>query len=161
VEAKGWTTASRGGRTAAADNAGHSTTNARAAQQQQTGNRRGTQQQASAQQQIYAAAFAVPDAENFGGKTMSSDMRKWCEGQVQKLGATMTLIEFCYTLEDPSDIREYLRDYLGSTPQVSAFASEFIQRKGGKAFPGAEDGADASGFIPAKKGKKKKKNPGQ
>jgi hypothetical protein len=37
------------------------------------------------------------------------------------------------TLADSSEIRQYLSLYLGSTPQVAAFANEFIQRKSGKA----------------------------
>lgn len=98
-------------------------------------------------------------SDNFGGQTMSNDMRRWCETQVRQLGATMTLIEFCYTLLDASDIREYLRDYLGSTPQVSSFATEFIRRKKSEGQSSSSNGANTSGFITAggKKGKKGKK----
>lgn len=98
---------------------------------------------------------ADEDASVNFGKEMSRDMRKWCEGQVSKIGATMTLIEFCYSLEDASDIREYLRDYLGSTPQVSAFASEFIARKAGKV--GGDDFGPDAGFQTAGKKKKNRK----
>jgi hypothetical protein len=41
----------------------------------------------------------------------------------------MTLVEYCMTLEDPSEIRANIAAYLGSTPCVAMFASEFIQRK--------------------------------
>jgi len=111
----------------------------------------------NAQPAMMASSTSSSSGSNdFGGKKMSPDMRKWCEGQVAKLGANMTLVEFCYALDDASDIREYLRDYLGSTPQVSAFASEFIQRKkGGKHSFSADDGGDK--FIPATSKKKKKK----
>jgi hypothetical protein len=42
------------------------------------------------------------------------------------------LIQFCLILESPIEIREYLAEYLGSTPEVSLFATEFIRRKEGK-----------------------------
>jgi hypothetical protein len=107
--------------------------------------------------------------DNFGGQTMNEEMRRWCKTQVKKLGADMSLIEFCYTLVDASDIREYLRDYLGSTPQVSAFASEFIKRKQNAHSrpPIHEDSStpnvDSAGFVTAtskkhnRKGKKTSK----
>ncbi|KAJ0393726.1 hypothetical protein P43SY_004927 [Pythium insidiosum] len=75
----------------------------------------------------------------------------------------LTLVEYCATLEDPGEIREYLAAYLGSTPRVSAFATEFIQRK--KSMPAsskksataadASDAADANGA--AKKSKRRSK----
>jgi len=40
-----------------------------------------------------------------------------------------TLMQFCMTLESAADVREYIREYMGSTPEVSAFASEFIKRR--------------------------------
>ena len=41
----------------------------------------------------------------------------------------ITLLEICLSMNANSEIREYLADILGSTPIVSAFASEFIKRK--------------------------------
>ena len=56
------------------------------------------------------------------------------------------------TLSDPVEIRQYLAAYLGSTPEVSNFANEFIHRKGGnKANQEEWESADK-----AKKSRKKK-----
>ena len=41
----------------------------------------------------------------------------------------LTLMHFCMSLDDPAEIRQYLAAYLGSKPEVSQFASEFIKRK--------------------------------
>jgi len=67
----------------------------------------------------------------FGGHKIPMDLMRWCQQELRKMSMNTdaTLMEFCYTLESPADIREYMRNYLGSTPQVSAFASEFIRRK--------------------------------
>ncbi|GBG24893.1 GRB10-interacting GYF protein 2 [Hondaea fermentalgiana] len=111
-------------------------------------------QQQSHQQDDENDDFFESTPDNFG-KEMSRDMRKWCEGQAPKIGATMTLIDFCYSLEDASDIRETLRDYLGSTPLVSSFASEFIARKGGK--KGGDDFGPDAGFQTAGKKKNRRK----
>jgi hypothetical protein len=55
------------------------------------------------------------------------------------------------TLNDGDEIRQYLTAYLGSTPQVNNFATEFINRKnGGK---GKQDEWESA----TKKGSKKKK----
>ena len=54
------------------------------------------------------------------------------------------------TLNDPSEIRQYLNAYLGSSDAVSKFASEFLARKGGKS-PETE----WESTVP-KKGRKKK-----
>jgi hypothetical protein len=56
------------------------------------------------------------------------------------------------TLQDPGEIRQYLSAYLGSTPQVNSFATEFINRKAGKTGP-QEEWEPAA--ISKKKGKKK------
>merc|ERR1740133_465431 len=67
----------------------------------------------------------------FGGRTMPPIMLQWCKQELQKITKSDddTLVHFCYTLDSPADIREYMRNYMGSTPQVSAFASEFIRKK--------------------------------
>lgn len=58
----------------------------------------------------------------------------WCAAEIKKLNGSddLTLIQFCYTLDSAVEIREYFAEYLGSTPQVSQFATEFIRRKEGK-----------------------------
>ncbi|TYZ57856.1 hypothetical protein PybrP1_012421 [[Pythium] brassicae (nom. inval.)] len=68
----------------------------------------------------------------FGGSAgVSSEFMAWAAKQYQLISGRddLTLVEYCVSLEDPGEIREYLAAYLGSTPRVSAFATEFIQRK--------------------------------
>ena len=69
-------------------------------------------------------------SEEFGSN-MPRSMISWCKTQLLKITKSddETLVRFCFTLDSPADIREYMRNYMGSTPQVSAFASEFIRRK--------------------------------
>ncbi|TMW57354.1 hypothetical protein Poli38472_003279 [Pythium oligandrum] len=100
---------------------------------------------------------------NFGGSSVSSDFMSWCAKQLKSINGSddLTLVEYCATLEDPGEIREYLAAYLGSTPKVSAFATEFIQRK--KSAPGAKKGSvsteagTVSGDSSDKKGKRRTK----
>ncbi|CAN0259495.1 unnamed protein product [Discosporangium mesarthrocarpum] len=70
-------------------------------------------------------------AAAFGGSAMSPDMAAWASQQLRKITGKddLTLLEFCMSLTDASEIRQYLAAYLGSTPQVSSFATEFLQRK--------------------------------
>lgn len=72
--------------------------------------------------------------EEFGadGK-MTPALESWCKEQMRKLTGSddLTLIIFCMTLSDPVEIKAYLTAYLGSTAQVTSFASEFINRKNG------------------------------
>jgi len=72
---------------------------------------------------------------------MTTEMIEWCQAQLRKLTGSddMTLALFCMSCESSVDIREYMASYLGSTPQVSAFATEFIKRK--------ETIQQSSGFI--------------
>jgi hypothetical protein len=83
-------------------------------------------------------------AEEFGAK-MSPVFEKWCREQVKKINGTddLTLVSFCMSLSDPSEIREYLTTYLGSTAQVNSFATDFIKRKNGMGGAGGT-GAGAS-----------------
>lgn len=76
----------------------------------------------------------VGDKSEFGGKTMSKDMAEWCSAQLKKLKGTdeaMELLQFCMSLKSSVEIREYLSQYLGSSPQVTNFATEFIKFKDG------------------------------
>ena len=65
------------------------------------------------------------------GSELDGDMRAWATQQMNKIKGTsdLTLVSFCMTLSDNAAIREYIRDVMGTTPQTSAFASEFIRRK--------------------------------
>ncbi|KAK1736422.1 hypothetical protein QTG54_013022 [Skeletonema marinoi] len=91
--------------------------------------------------------------DNFGANgQMTSTMEKWCKDQMQKLNGSddLTLVTFCMTLTDSDEIRQYLSAYLGSTPQVNNFATEFIKRKGG------DNNAEWESAGGPKKGRKKK-----
>lgn len=73
--------------------------------------------------------------EEFGADDqMTPALESWCKEQMKKLNGSddLTLVAFCMTLSDPIEIKQYLAAYLGSTPQVSSFAQEFINRKNGK-----------------------------
>jgi hypothetical protein len=73
--------------------------------------------------------------EEFGADDqMTPALENWCKEQMKKLNGSddLTLVAFCMTLSDPIEIKQYLAAYLGSTPQVSSFAQEFINRKNGK-----------------------------
>jgi len=92
--------------------------------------------------------------DNFGedGK-MSPTMEAWCRDQLRKLNNgsdDLTLVSFCMSLRDPSEIRQYLSAYLGNSDAVNKFATEFLARKGGKS-PETE----WESTVP-KKGRKKK-----
>jgi len=118
------------------------------------------QQQRGSQVQQTTATSTKND---FGGKSMNVQFREWCQAEMNKLGADMALAEFCFTIDSASDIREYMRDYLGSTPQVSSFATEFIQRKGmARNVNGKSNPVNQGGFtsVPGSKKNRKKKDRG-
>lgn len=111
-----------------------------------------TQKQASGQQVKPNAQNSVDD---FGANgKMTPTLEAWCKDQMRKLSGhdDMTLIAFCMTLTDPVEIRQYLTAYLGSSPQVTSFATEFINRKNGVA-PKQEVWEST---VNNKKGRKKK-----
>lgn len=117
--------------------------------QQQMNQKQLPQQQAN-QQRSNAQSKAVDDF----GASMTPALESWCKDKMQKLTGSddLTLISFCMTLNDPVEIRQYLAAYLGSTPEVSNFANEFIHRKGGNKSSQEEwESADK-----AKKSRKKK-----
>eukprot|EP00981_Chlorochromonas_danica_P012792 scaffold5400_cov159-Ochromonas_danica.AAC.11 len=74
---------------------------------------------------------SVNAKSEFGGKQMSKEMADWCANQLKKLGGMedITLMHFCMTLNSGVEIRETLSQYLGSSPQVTNFATEFIKYK--------------------------------
>lgn len=83
---------------------------------------------------------------DFGGKKMLPELEEFCLASMQKLNGTndITLLQFCMTLKSAAEIREYLAAYLGSKPEVSQFATEFIRRKEGGA-PSASTGPSTAG----------------
>lgn len=85
-----------------------------------------------------AAQSVVPDSNSntvstnkFGSKVLVPELMTWCAKELEQIGGVenLTLMEYCATLDDPGEIRQYLAAYLGSTPRVSAFATGFIQKK--------------------------------
>jgi hypothetical protein len=66
----------------------------------------------------------------------------------------ITLMLFCMSLQSPGEIREYLSEYLGSSPLVTTFASDFIQYKEVGKRPVESNGGDPNDFISASKKKK-------
>jgi len=92
--------------------------------------------------------------DNFGANgRMTPGLEVWCKEQMQRLNGSedLTLVQFCMTLTDRDEIRQYLTAYLGSTPGVSAFATEFIKRKGL-----GDKGKEEEWESTSKKGRKKK-----
>jgi len=91
-------------------------------------------------------------AEEFGA-TMSPVLEKWCKEKMQQINGSndLTLVAFCMTLNDASEIRQYLTTYLGSTSQVNNFATEFINKRG---LGSKQEEWETPGS--AKKGRKKK-----
>lgn len=91
-------------------------------------------------------------AEEFGA-TMSPAIEKWCKEKMQQINGSndLTLVAFCMTLNDANEIRQYLTTYLGSTPQVNNFATEFINKRG---LGSKQEEWETPGS--AKKGRKKK-----
>lgn len=56
---------------------------------------------------------------------MSPAMVTWAGQQLRKMNGKgdLTLLEFCMSLNDASEIRQYLAAYLGSTPEVGITAT--------------------------------------
>jgi hypothetical protein len=103
------------------------------------------------QQRSSSTASSTP-AEEFG-TSMSPTLEKWCKEKMVQINGVddLTLVGFCMTLNDANEIRQYLTTYLGNTPQVNNFATEFINKRGlGK----KQEEWETPGS--AKKGRKKK-----
>lgn len=109
------------------------------------------QKQALAQKKRDGSNSAPGD--EFGAK-MSPSLENWCKEQLRKITGSddLTLVSFCTTLKDDAEIHQYLVAYLGSTPQVNSFASEFISRKNGGKRQVEE--WETTGKAKARKGKK-------
>lgn len=91
------------------------------------------------------------------GEAMPPDMAAWCSAELKRIGKNddLTLMSFLYTVESPAETRQYLNHYLGSSPQVANFASEFIKRKTAAQMDQSNGGGDANGEGGGKKKKKK------
>lgn len=102
-------------------------------------------------QRASSTASSTP-AEEFGA-TMSPGLEKWCKEKMYQINGSedLTLVAFCMTLDDANEIRQYLTTYLGSTPQVNSFATEFVSKRG---LGGKQEEWETPGS--AKKGRKKK-----
>jgi len=114
------------------------------------------------------AAAAAPKPVKIMSRSTDSTL-EWCNQQLKKIKGDeaydLTLIEYCMSLDSAIEIREIFAQYLGSTPQVSHFATEFIRRKEGKPVsstvpisgpaPATETKKVSNQFVVA--GKKKKK----
>ena len=63
--------------------------------------------------------------------TMPQDLAEFCSAQLLRFkgDSDLSLMEYMFTLDSAADIRAYMAQYLGSTPTISNFASEFIRRK--------------------------------
>ena len=93
--------------------------------------------------------------EEFGANgKMSPALETWCKDQMRKLSGSddLTLVAFCMTLSDPIEIRQYLTAYLGSSPQVNNFATDFINKKTGA----TKKQEQWETTVSSKKGRKKK-----
>ncbi|KAG7349392.1 GYF domain containing protein [Nitzschia inconspicua] len=77
-----------------------------------------------------STASATP-SEEFGAKIPPA-LESWSREKIYHINGSddITLIAFCMTLDDANDIRQYFTTYLGSSPQVSSFANEFINKRG-------------------------------
>ena len=77
-----------------------------------------------------AAPSGNKEKSDFGGKEMSKEFADWCGVQLKKLNGSddITLMEFCMSLNSGVEVREYLSQYLGSSPAVSTrfFRSLFL-----------------------------------
>lgn len=135
IAASGGTTAWSGG-AAAISSAPVLVGSASAAQSSTSMQSRAAQQMAgsTAQKQANSQTSTQKTMEEFGANgKMTPALESWCKDQMRKLSGSddLTLIAFCMTLSDPVEIKGYLTAYLGSTPQVNNFATEFINRKNG------------------------------
>jgi len=68
--------------------------------------------------------------DDFSDSGMSREFATWCTQQLVKISGSkdLTLVKFCLSVESTAEVREYLAANLGSTPQVSHFATDFIKK---------------------------------
>jgi hypothetical protein len=111
-----------------------------------------TQKQQHRSNSTVASSKSSNPAEEFG-ITMSPALENWCKEKMMQINGSddTTLVGFCMTLNDANEIRQYLTTYLGSTPAVNNFATEFINKRG---LGSKQEEWETPGS--AKKGRKKK-----
>uniref|UniRef100_A0A7S3HRN5 GYF domain-containing protein n=1 Tax=Spumella elongata TaxID=89044 RepID=A0A7S3HRN5_9STRA len=93
------------------------------------------------------AKTANKEKSDFGGKEMSKDMADWCATQLKRLKGSddLTLVQFCMSLDSAVEVREYLSEYLGSSPEITNFATDFIKYKeGGRRAVGSDSSAPSA-----------------
>jgi hypothetical protein len=81
-----------------------------------------------------SVSACTDDEEDISDSGMSREFANWCATQLTKITGNkdLTLVKFCLSVESTAEIREILAANLGSTPQVSNFATEFIKKSGEK-----------------------------
>lgn len=125
----------------------------------------GSADHAAVQQQSLQQPQLQRERSEFGGKQMSKEMVDWCTAQLKRINGSddITLMHFCMSLGSGAEIRETLSGYLGSSPQVTNFATDFIKfrEEGRKPIQSAVVEANtgkgsngSSGFVTASKKKK-------
>lgn len=77
-------------------------------------------------------AVVVPASEPSDGieAPLSPEFASWCKAQLRALrngDDDLTLVQFLMTVGSNAEVAEYLTEYLGRTPAVSAFSNEFIK----------------------------------
>lgn len=109
------------------------------------------------------AGTAGPEP-TFGSQSIPPEMQPWATQQMMKLSGSseLALLDFCMNLKDASEVRQYLAEYLGYTPHVSSFATEFLNRranlhKGGSANTSGSAG-QGENWAPAASKRKHRKN---
>jgi len=79
-----------------------------------------------------APALSLSDIPLVGeSHPLTGEFREWCMEQMQALtgSSDVTLCEFLMTVESNSEVADYVAAYLGATPAVATFSSEFLKRK--------------------------------
>lgn len=59
---------------------------------------------------------------------MTPQFKKWCESEMMKLmgSADLTLVDFLMTVENPSKVRAYVREYMNSKDGHEEFTNRFL-----------------------------------
>ena len=79
-----------------------------------------------------APALSLSDIPSVGeSHPLTGEFREWCIEQMKTLtgSSDVTLCEFLMTVESNSEVADYVAAYLGTTPAVATFSSDFLKRK--------------------------------
>lgn len=74
----------------------------------------------------YSAALPSED----GFDSLSPEFANWCKVHLRQLRNgedDLTLVQYLMTVSSNAEVAEYMTEYLGKTPAVSAFSNEFIK----------------------------------